>query len=709
MNQAGRGAMLGLLAALALQAQTLQQAEALWKAHDYQEANNVFRALVAQSPANLDYKVRWGRMYLEHWQPDVASEIFNEVLAVRKDHPGALLGLALVAAGNFEHRAAELARQALASDPKLVDAHELLARLALEDNNDALAIDEARQALALNATSVQARAVLASIDWLDDKKDSAFDPHDASGYATVAYFFVLNRRYEDGVAYYRKALELDPKLERARSELGINLMRLGQDAEAYEQLRTCWNNGYQDTATKNSLTLMDSYKNFVTTRVAQGELRLHKKEAALLEPYFEAELARVIAAYDKKYGFTLTRGVRVEVYPDHEDFAVRTMGMPGLGALGVTFGYDIAMDSPSGRAPGTFHWGSVLWHEMSHVYTLAMTHHRVPRWFTEGLAVHEETAISPEWGDRLAPTEIMAIKDKMLLPITELDRGFIHPTYAQQVSVSYFQSGRICDYITGKWGWNTILAMLKDFGRNQSTEEVVRAELKIEPAEFDQQFLAWLEADTRKVVENFASWQPSLKQLAELSRKKDYPAVIELGLKIRDQYPDYVEYGSVYEALATAYLTGKRTPEAMAELDRYMRMGGRNPETLKQYATLLEQAGRKADAAGALERINYIYPIDGELHSHLGGLYLDTGNARLALREFRAALDLNPIDSAQAHYNLARAYRAAKEPGPAKEEVLAALEAAPSFRPAQKLLLELAGPEEGTSGTDSRKQPGLDF
>ena len=30
--------------------------------------------------------------------------------------------------------------------------------------------------------------------------------------------------------------------------------------------------------------------------------------------------------------------VQVEVYPDHEDFAVRTMGMPGLGALGVTFG-----------------------------------------------------------------------------------------------------------------------------------------------------------------------------------------------------------------------------------------------------------------------------------------------------------------------------------------------------------------------------------
>ena len=95
--------------------------------------------------------------------------------------------------------------------------------------------------------------------------------------------------------------------------------------------------------------------------------------------------------------------MQLEVYPDHDDFAVRTMGLPGLGALGVTFGNIVAMDSPSGRKPGTFHWASTLWHEMSHVYALAVTKHRVPRWFTEGLAVHEETAVNKEWGDRLDP------------------------------------------------------------------------------------------------------------------------------------------------------------------------------------------------------------------------------------------------------------------------------------------------------------------
>src|SRR5207245_6273915 len=130
----------------------------------------------------------------------------------------------------------------------------------------------------------------------------------------------------------------------------------------------------------------------------------------------------------------LERPVQVEVYPDHEDFAVRTTGVPGLGALGVTFGYSIAMDSPSGRPPGKFHWASTLWHEMSHVFTLTATSHRVPRWFTEGMAVHAETAISPDWGDRLGPDEIAAITSKTLLPVAELERGVVKSTPPQRVT-----------------------------------------------------------------------------------------------------------------------------------------------------------------------------------------------------------------------------------------------------------------------------------
>jgi tetratricopeptide (TPR) repeat protein len=678
------------LAAQTLSAQTLAQAEALWKARRFKEANEVFKALEIKEPKNPDYKVRWGRMMMDHAQPTDAEALFGEALEIKKDHAGALVGMAILMSENFDARAVDLAKKALESDPKLVEAQELLARIALEDNNNSRATEEAKKALAMDANSDQGKAILATIDWLADKKETAWDPHTAKGYETVGHFFVMNRRYEEGIQYYRKAIALDPQLYSARSQLGVNLMRLGQNDEAYQQLKTCFDNDFRDHATTNSLTLMDSYKNFVTFTTPTTILKLHKKEAELLRPYFQSEMERAMATYEKKYKLKLQKPVQVEVYPDHEDFAVRTLGMPGLGALGVTFGYSVAMDSPSGRKPGTFHWASTLWHEMSHVYTLTATGHRVPRWFTEGLAVHEETAISPDWGDRLSPDVISAIKNKKLLPISELDRGFVHPTAPGQVIVSYFQAGRICDYINEKWGWDTLLAMLHDFGAGEATPAVVRKELKVEPDAFDTGFLAYVEASTKNSVDHFDEWKKSLKSMVDKSNAKDWDGVIKEGTAIRDLYPDYVEEHSVYEALAEAYLAKGNKPAAIAELQRYEKIGGRDPESLKLLSKTLEEAGRTAEAADALNRLNFIYPMDAAAHRSLGGLWLVQNNVKGAIREYSAVLAKNPQDPAQAHYDLARAYHADKQDEQAKEELLAALETAPGFRPAQKLLLELS-------------------
>jgi tetratricopeptide (TPR) repeat protein len=683
-------AVLALLFSLILPAQTLDEAKALQKAHRYVDANEVFKKLVADHPDNAAYRVAWGRLYLEHWQPDVAEDLFKEALKIKPDDAGALLGQALIQAAGFGGGAGELAHKALKSDPHLVEAQELLARLALEDNNDSLARDEAHKALEMDPNSVQGKAILATMDWLADKKDSSWDPHDARGYETGAHFFMLNRRYPESIEFYRKAIALDPELYTARSQMAINLMRLGQDKEAFTELQYCWDHGFQDSATKNTLMLIDSYKNFVTVETPHGTLKLNKKEADLLAPYFEAEVERAITTYEKKYKMKLDRKVQVEVYPDHEDFAVRTLGMPGLGALGVTFGYSIAMDSPSGRPPGEFHWASTLWHEMSHVFTLTMTNSKVPRWFTEGIAVHEETAASPEWGDRLGPEEIVAIKDYTLLPISELDRGFIHPSYPQQVVVSYFQGGKICDFITEKWGWDTILAMLHDYAHGEETSDVIRKELKVEPAEFDKQFRTYVEAQTKTQVQHFTEWKDGLKKVAEDAKNKDNDAVIKDGLAIRDLYPDYVESGSIYEFLAHAYLDKKDSADAIDELTRYAHIGGRNPASLKLLAKELTDAGKTKEAADILDRLNYIYPVDGDLHQKLGALWLDQGNAAGAAREFRAELAYKPIDAAQAHFDLALAYNAEHQPEKSKDELILALEIAPGFKPAQKLLLQLS-------------------
>jgi hypothetical protein len=72
-------------------------------------------------------------------------------------------------------------------------------------------------------------------------------------------------------------------------------MRLGKEDEPRQELELSYNNGYRDAATVNSLRLLDSYKNFETIRDDTTILKLHKSEAALLQPYMQTELHTILA------------------------------------------------------------------------------------------------------------------------------------------------------------------------------------------------------------------------------------------------------------------------------------------------------------------------------------------------------------------------------------------------------------------------------
>ena len=166
--------------------------------------------------------------------------------------------------------------------------------------------------------------------------------------------------------------------------------------------------------------------------------------------------------------------------------------------------------------------------------------------------------------------------------------------------------------------------------------------------------------------------------------------MIREGAAIRDFYPDYVEPGSVYEVLADAYAAKGAKAQARQQLERYSEVGGRSSLLIKRLATLQEEAGDTKKAAATLDRLNYIYPEDQELHRRLGNLLLAQNNVSGAIREYQAVLALKPLDRAAAHFQLANAYRMAKRIDEARDQVLLSLEAAPGYKPAQKLLLEIS-------------------
>jgi tetratricopeptide (TPR) repeat protein len=678
------------------------RAEGFWGLEQWDQANSEFRPAVDKEPNNPAIRVRWGLLLHERFNNPEAVDLFHEALAKDPTYAPAYYALALVSADGFDGRAPQYLAKALSLDPKSVETHTLAAAMALEDSDPTAAAKEAYTAIGLApdpANSLDALAIRAAVDLLAGRPPDEWlhrvetvNPHYGEAWASIGYFLVQNRRYEDGVAYYRMAVEREPQLWSAHSQLGVNLMRLGKQEEPERELQLAYDHGFRDAATVNSLRLLDSYKNFVTTTDQTTILRLNKKEADLLRPYFEEQLHKAMAAYNAKYKMTLPGPVQVEVYPDHEDFAVRTTGVPGLGALGVTFNQVIAMDSPSARKPGDFHWASTLWHEMSHVYVLTATNYRVPRWFTEGLAVHEETQASPEWGDRVTPDVLMAIREKKLLPVEQIDRGFIYPDYPAQVIVSYFEAGSMCDYIGQRWGEAKLLDLVRAFTSLTPTPQVIEKTLGEPAAQFDKDYLAWLDRQLGPVIANLDAWRKTMAELSATVKAKDMADVIAKGNEAKALYPQYVGDANAYEFVAQAQLATGDKASAAQTLTEYEKMGGHDPATLKQLAQLEEDVGDKLSAAATLDRLNLVYPVgDEDLHRHLGRLWLDQKNFPGAVREFSAVLALHPLDQAQAEYDLASAYMASGDKNKAEEADLLALEAAPGFRPAQKLLLELHG------------------
>jgi len=94
--------------------------------------------------------------------------------------------------------------------------------------------------------------------------------------------------------------------------------------------------------------------------------------------------------------------------------------------------------------------------------------------------------------------------------------------------------------------------------------------------------------------------------------------------------------------------------------------------------------------------VNLVDPLDEAVHGELGDLLMADGRAAEALREYSVALALDPHDKATAYYRLATAHNALGDRAASQDQLLMALDVAPNYRPAQRLLLELMRAEPGS-------------
>lgn len=689
------------------------RAEAAWALNDLHTANRRFQAAVALQPENPAILSRWGDLYADSHQDAEAMDIYREALTIDAEHGFALLGAARVLVGGFDD-AANSYLEPLLSNESLhegarVGAWLLAARMALENSDLGEAMHKLGEAEALierNAwPPLEFYALRAAADLIDELRDSrwtdlSLEYNSAYGdiYAIPAHFYVISRRYRDAIDLYQKAVDTEPGLAAAHEQLGVNLLRDNQFDRARRHLEAAHDEDPFSPVAVNTLRLLDSFDDFPVLQdpvmpSTTGELpillRLHRDEAPAIVPYAIELTRRSIEELTARYGFKLKEPVVIEMYPDHEDFAVRTAGMPGIGILGATFGYVVAMDSPSARSTDQFQWGTTLWHEMAHVFTLEASDHLVPRWFSEGVSVYEEWRSGPTPGVKIPLPVYAAIDDDKFLPLATLDQGFIRPSYADQVIVSYMQAGLVCQFVDERYGTDKLAGLLTKYAEGLDTAAAFAAVLDVTTPQFDRDFEEFLDREHGDVLAILDDWHKAHAALSVQAAEHDWTAVAGSATRLIDMYPDYVEPDSPYLMLAQARDELGARDAAIDALHTFWRRGGYDPGALKQLARWLEEDGRRAEAIKALDTVTLVQPLDNELHQTLGQLLLDQGDGPGALREFQIVLALNPHDKASAYLSVAQAHQSIGNIDQSRDHVLLALDFAPGFRPAQRLLLEL--------------------
>jgi tetratricopeptide (TPR) repeat protein len=155
--------------------------------------------------------------------------------------------------------------------------------------------------------------------------------------------------------------------------------------------------------------------------------------------------------------------------------------------------------------------------------------------------------------------------------------------------------------------------------------------------------------------------------------------------------PEFTSEGSAYDVLASSEEGLNNPAGAIAALTAWRKAGGWDPAGLRKLGALLLAANRDADATEVLLAVNYADPLTVDGHDQLGSLLLAQKKGPDALREYQVLLALQPLDTAAANFGLARAYRLNGDGAEARRRLLEALDTAPNYRPAQKLLLEMTG------------------
>ena len=517
-------------------------------------------------------------LFMEKYKPAEAGETLGLVLERDPWNPEALAKMGWVLLDQFQlGPAMRAAEEALEVNPENADAHAILAWIAvIEGHRDEARAHVVDHVLKVNPAHQGGQIVLAALGIYDRDKQAyakardavlAFNPRDGRFFSQLSDLLGFLHLYPEGDAVLEEGVERLPNDPYVLAALGLSKLRLGDEAAGREALDKAWRKDKYNARTRN---VRDLYAERIEPHYAERvekdlTLRLPAELQDVVAPGYVAAITRARTALDKGYGVKISP-LRIEMYAEPEEFSVRTVGVPSLGAIGVCFGPVITALGPY---MGIHNFDQVIWHEIAHSYAIELSAGRVPRWFTEGLSEWESEVADPSWARESAELLFEARRHDKLRKLSELELAFLRAESPLMMEVAYATAAWAMRYLGTTYGRPKIVALLKGYAKGKSTDELFTQILGKDLLTVEAEFSKWFDSELDRKL---SGWRPD-----------------------RDK-PDDPRVKALMGALELA--GAGKFPEAKAALEQLIADKGDGYHTRMTLGAVLEQSG---DEAGAIK------------------------------------------------------------------------------------------------------------